>query len=287
MRDEQSLLARIRKHAFALVDIASLVFFRVAFGLVMIWQVILLRDQVVGTWLRPRFLFKYYGFSWVHPWPGNGLYIHGTVLAILAAFVAAGFLYRISAVLLFLSCSYFFLLDEARYVNHTYLICLFAFLLIFVPAHRAFSVDAWLRPNLRSQTAPAWALWLLRAQMAVVYFFAGIAKVSPDWLHGEPMRAWLTHIIHSPLIDRFSHYRWTPYLASYAALLLDLLAAPLLLWRRTRLATFSLVVFFHILNEQFFPIGVFPWLAIAGTTTFLSPSWPRRIMSLVPPTPPL
>src|SRR5438552_16698445 len=98
------------------------------------------------------------------------------------------------------------------------------------------------------------------------------------------MRARLTPNIHSPFIDRFSPYRLTPYLASYAALLLDLLAAPLLLWRRTRLATLCLVVFFHILNEQFFPIGVFPWLAIAGITTLLSPSWPHRIMSLVPPT---
>src|SRR5438128_1215660 len=283
MRDEQSLLARIRKHAFALVDIASLVFFRVAFGLVMIWQVILLRNQVVGTWLRPRFLFKYYGFSWVHLWPGNGLYIHGTVLAILAALVAAGFLYRISAVLLFLSCSYFFLLDEARYVNHTYLICLFAFLLIFVPAHRAFSVDAWLRPNLRSQTAPAWALWLLRAQMGVVYFFAGVAKISPDWLRGEPMRAWLQHNIHSPLVDRFSHAEWTPYAASYVGLLLDLLAVPLLLWRRTRLAAFCLLLVFHILNEQFFPIGVFPWLAIAASPVRGKLSWPRRIISIFRP----
>jgi len=284
MRHQRSLFAKIRERAFAPVDIASIVFFRVAFGLVMVAEVVLMRNQIGIYWIQPRFLFKYYGFSWVHLWPGNGVYIHWTVFGVLAAFIAAGFLYRISTVLFFLSCSYFFLLDEGRYVNHTYLMCLFGFLLIFIPAHRAFSVDAWLRPKLRSQTAPAWALWLLRAQMAVVYFFAGIAKASSDWLHGEPMRTWMTHIIHSPLIDRFSHYRWTPYLASYAALLLDLLAAPLLLWRRTRLATFCLVVFFHILNEQFFPIGVFPWLAIAGTTTFLSPSWPRRIMSLVRPT---
>src|SRR5438309_1543727 len=158
--------------------------------------------------------------------------------------------------------------------------CLFGFLLIFVPAHRAFSVDAWLNPKLRAQTAPAWSLWLLRAQMGVVYFFAGLAKISPDWLRGEPMRTWLTHSIHSLLIDRISHAQWTPYVASYAGLLLDLLAAPLLLWRRTRLVAFCLVVLFHILNAQFFPIGVFPWLAIAATTIFLSPSWPRRIISI-------
>ena len=291
MRRQRTLLAKIRERAFAPVDITSLVFFRIAFGLVMVGEVILLRDQIAASWIHPRFLFKYYGFSWVQPWPGNGLYIHWAVLGILAAFIAVGFLYRISAALFFFSCTYFFLLDEGRYVNHSYLMCLFGFLLIFVPAHRAFSVDAWLNPKLRAQTAPAWALWLLRAQMGVVYFFAGVAKISPDWLRGEPMRTWLTHSIHSPLIDRFSHAAWTPYVASYAGLLLDLLAAPLLLWRRTRLVAFCLVVLFHILNAQFFPIGVFPWLAIAATTIFLSPDWPRRIISVfrraVAPSPPI
>src|SRR2546421_4672588 len=214
----------------------------------MIWQVILLRNQVVGTWLRPRFLFKYYGFSWVHPWPGNGLYIHGIVLAILAAFVAAGFLYRISAVLLFLSCSYFFLLDEARYVNHTYLICLFAFLLIFIPANRAFSVDAWLRPSLRSDYAPAWSLWLLRFQVGVVYFFAGLAKLSPDWLRGEPIRYELAHSADAPIVGRFFHEEWAVYIVGYGGLLFDLFIVPLLLLRRTRVGAFCAPVGFHLIN---------------------------------------
>lgn len=246
----------------------------------MVAETIFLRNQIAATWLHPRFLFKYYGFSWVQPWPENGLYLHWALLGIFAALIAVGLFYRFSATLFFLSCAYFFLLDEGRYVNHTYLMCLFGFLLIFVPADRAFSIDVLINPKLRSQTTPAWAIWLLRAQMSVVYFFAGLAKISPDWLHGEPMRHWLTRDIHSPLIGSFSHVAGTPYVASYGALLLDLLAAPLLLWKRTRLVTFCVMVIFHILNAQFFPIGVFPWLAIAATTIFLSPSWPRRVLSI-------
>ncbi len=280
---QRSTLTKIRERAFAPVDIASLVFFRIAFGLVMVAETILFRNQIAIAWIHPRFLFKYYGFSWVQPWPANGLYIHWAVYGILAAFVAAGFLYRVSAFLFFLSCSYFFLLDEGAYINHIYLMCLFGFLLIFVPAHRAFSIDSWLNPKKRAQTTPAWALWLLRAQMSVVYFFAGVAKISPDWLKGEPMRIWLTRDIHSPLIDRFSHATWTPYAASYGALLLDLLAAPFLFWRRTRLAAYCAVVIFHLLNAHFFSIGIFPWLAIAATTIFLSPDWPRRVISIFRP----
>src|SRR5437879_5082598 len=84
------------------------------------------------------------------------------------------FLYSIIAPLFCLIYTYFFLLDEACYVNHTYLICLFSFLLIFIPANRAVSVDAWLRPRLRSGTTPTWTLWLLRGQMGMVYFYGGV-----------------------------------------------------------------------------------------------------------------
>lgn len=251
----------------------------------MLWMVQLVwsHHRIQQWWIKPPFLFKYYGFSWVQPWPGNGLYLHWILLGILALFVATGFLYRLSVTLIFLSHTYFFLLDQGRYVNHLYLICLFSFLLIFIPAHRAFSVDAWLRPRLRSQTAPAWSLWLLRAQMGAVYFFAGIAKIAPDWLHGEPMRTWLRQQIRFPLLNWVVQQEWVVYAASYGSLLIDLLIVPFLLWRRTRLAAFCVAVIFHLLNAQIFPLDVFPWLAIAATTLFLSPGWPRRVISIFRP----
>jgi hypothetical protein len=79
-------------------------------------------------------------------------------------------------------------------------------LLIFVPAHRAFSLDSRLRPTLRSDTAPAWTLWMLRAQIGIVYFFGGVAKLNGDWLQGEPMRMWLTERTDFPLIGALGIY---------------------------------------------------------------------------------
>jgi hypothetical protein len=282
MRALKSVLLKLRDRAFAPVDIASLVFFRIAFGLLMVWEVCryFAYHGIAAYWLEPRFLFKFYGFSWVHPWPGHWLYVHWTALGLFALLVAAGFLYRVSALLFFLSYTYFFLLDEGRYVNHAYLICLFSFLLIFVPAHRAVSIDAWMNPKLRAQTAPAWTLWLLRAQMGVVYFYGGVAKLAPDWLRGEPMRTRMAHRTDFPIIGRFFREEWAVYGISYGGLLLDLFVVPLLLWRRTRVPTFCAALVFHLINAQWWPLGVFPWLAIAATTLFLSPSWPRRIGSI-------
>jgi hypothetical protein len=279
----QSFLLKLRSGAFAPADIASLVFFRIAFGLLMVWEVcrFFAHRWIEPSWLDPQFLFKYYGFSWVHPWPGQWLYIHWAALGLFALFIAAGFLYRISAALFFLSYTYFFLLDEAWYVNHAYLICLFGFLLIFVPANHAFSVDTWLRPGLRSDTTPTWTLWLLRAQMAVVYFYGGVAKISPDWLRGEPIRTRMAHNTDFPLLGRFFREEWAVYAVSYGGLLLDLLIVPLLLWRRTRIVAFCIAVGFHLINARAFVIGIFPWLAICATTLFFSPDWPRGIVSLV------
>src|ERR1700731_220952 len=277
-----SVLANIQQKAFAPVDIASLVFFRIAFGLLMAWEI--WRDYTHGwiaaDWIAPSFHFKYYGFSWVKPWPGNGMYIHCAALGVLGLLIAAGFLYRVSAALFFLGFSYTFLLDEGTHLNHNYLICLFSFLSIFVPANRAFSIDAWVNPKIRSATIPVWSLWLLRAQMGFVYFYGGVAKIEPDWLCGEPMRTWLTKQTDFPVIGRFFREEWMPYAVSYGGLLLDLLIVPFLLWRRTRVAAFCVALAFHLMNAKWFAIGVFPWLAIAATTLFLSPSWPRRIIRL-------
>jgi hypothetical protein len=273
----------IRKRAFAPIDIASIAFFRIAFGSLVVWHVwkYFVQGTVATLWIEPRFLFKYYGFSWVQPWPAQLLYIQWVAVGIFAFFVAIGFAYRISTVLLWLGYSYFFLLDEARFVNHTYLTCLFSFLLIFIPAHRAFSVDAWMRPKVRAETIPAWCLWLLRLQIGVVYFYAGVAKIAPDWLRGEPMRLRFRLQSDFPLIGRFLREEWAVYGASYSALLLDLLVVPLLLWRRTRVPAFGLALLFHLMNARLFPIGIFPWLALAATSLYFSPDWPRRLIALV------
>ena len=85
--------------------------------------------------------------------------------------------------------AYQFLIDEALYDNHDYLIVLLGLLLAVVPAHRFFSLDARRRRALASETVPRWALWLLRFQIAVPYVFGGLAKLDADWLlRAQPMK---------------------------------------------------------------------------------------------------
>ena len=104
----------------ARVDNASIVYFRVVFGALMLWEVWrhLKNGWVEQYFVEPAFHFTYVGFDWVRPWPGDGMYLHFYALGILAAFLMIGFAYRLSAVLFFLGFAYVFLLEQARYLNH-------------------------------------------------------------------------------------------------------------------------------------------------------------------------
>jgi len=262
---------------FEPVDVAILVYFRIIFGAIMLWEVLRYFDNgwISRYWIDPPFFFTYYGFEWIKPLPGDGMYYLFVILGILAVCIAIGFKYRIATSLFFLAFTYIFLIEQARYLNHFYLIILISSLMIFVPAHRALSVDAWLNRKKQSDYVPAWSLWILRFQLGVAYFYGGIAKLNWDWLNGEPMRHWLAARTDFPILGSYFTEEWMVYLFAYGALFVDLLVVPFLLWKRTRLVAFGIVASFHILNDQLFSIGIFPWFMIFATLVFFDPSWPR------------
>lgn len=272
--------SRLRR-LFAPVDIASLACFRIAFGALMLVDVIRYFPAIEDTFIDPTFHFTYYGFAWIHPWPGDGMYIHFAVLGLAAVCISLGLFYRLAATVFFLGFSYVFLLEQARYLNHFYLIALISLLLIFVPAHRALSVDAWLRPGLRARTAPAWALWLVRAQIAIPYIYGGIAKLNADWLHAYPLRTWLARRAERPVVGPLLAQEWVAYAFSYGGLVFDLAVVPLLLWRRTRPYAFVAALLFNLINGVVFTIGIFPWVMAAATLMFFEPDWPRRLVARV------
>ena len=263
------------------VDVASLVFFRVSFGLIMLWEVFRYWPRIERKYINPTIHFKYYGLSWIEVLPGDGMYYLFIFMGVLASLITLGLFYRLASTLFFFSITYVFLLDMAYYLNHMYLVCLLSFLLIFIPCHRSFSLDALRHPKTRSQFVPAWSIWLLRAQLGIVHFYAGVAKLNLDWLQGEPMRMWLAKRAGYPFFGQYFTEEWTVYLFSYGGLAFDLLIVPLLLFRKTRAIGYLVAVAFHLSNAYLFTIGIFPWLMIAATLIFFSPSWPRQLMARV------
>jgi vitamin K-dependent gamma-carboxylase len=277
------LIAHFKSSLFKPIDSAFLVVFRIGFAVIMFWEVLRYwsHDWIRQFYIEPEFYFKYYGFEWVHPWPGDGMYYHFIVMGVLAVFIGIGFLYRLSTLLFFLAFSYLFFIDQARYLNHFYMVILINFLLMIMPANRSFSVDAKLWPKLRSDSIPGWTLWILRAQFEIIYIYAGLVKINSDWLSLEPLRMWLSTRSDMPLIGYLYTQDWAIAIAAYGVILLHVIGAPLLLWKRTRLAVFIIYAAFHTLNHFTFNIGIFPWLTLFGTLVFFDPNWPRQLKAKI------
>jgi hypothetical protein len=267
------------KTLFEPIDLASLVAFRVLFGLLMSASMVrfLVKGWVEELYLQPTFFFTYPGFSWVQPWPAWGMYAHVALLALLALLIAGGWYYRVSTVLFCGLFTYLELLDQTNYLNHYYLISLISFLMIFCPLHRAVSLDAWRRRTSAPSTAPAGILWLLRSQIALVYLFAGLSKLNGDWLgHAQPLNIWLSAHTDFPFLGGLFGQVWVHYAMSWTTVIFELTIVGFLLWRRTRLLAYVMLVGFHLITLMLFHIGMFPWIMIVMTTLFFPPDWPRR-----------
>jgi hypothetical protein len=247
--------------------------FRIAFGGFMAWEMgkFFRHDWVDLYFVAPKVHFTYLGFGWVRPLPGPAMYVLFGLLALAALCVATGMLYRVASTTFFVGFTYVLLLEQSLYVNHLYLFALVSLLLIFMPAHAAASLDARRRPALRSLAAPAWTLWTLRLQFGLVYFYGGLAKLSADWLAGEPMGIWLERRGAGTALEGFLAQDWLGLGMAYGGLLYDLLVVPLLLWRRTRWLALLWTTAFHLINVAVFGLGVFPWVMLVVTWVLFPP----------------
>ncbi|MCH2208480.1 MAG: HTTM domain-containing protein [Lentisphaerales bacterium] len=255
------------------VSIWPLIIFRIAFGA--ITALAALRFWTKGwideLYLKPEFHFHYSAFHWVNI-PGESV-LYGLFAAkiLLSIFIAAGFFYRISTALFFLTFTYIELLDKALYLNHNYLVAVLAFYLIFVPAHKCFSLDTFLkRCETKTEVADIYLL-VIKIQLALVYFFAGIAKLNADWLiHGQPLNIWLKTKTELPLLGSLFEFDSTALVMSWSGMIFDLLIPFLLFHKRTVKWAYAWLVAFHLMTALLFPLGMFPWIMILTTLIFLN-----------------
>lgn len=291
------MVDRLRATLARPVDGASLAVMRIAVGATMFLEAVRLLTPRAGVsllrvyYVDAAYLFPFRGFEWVRPWPEPLMTAHVVALAFAGLTLAAGILPRISAAVCAALWSYVLLLDAARFNNHYYLEALLAAQLAFMPSGRRFALRV-SRASPRQTLVPFWTVFLLRAQWIVVYFWAGVAKLSPEWLgYAEPIHTILRDpttklraLDHLP--DAWVNAAW-PYLASapaayalsYAGAVFDLSAGFLLVCRRTRFLGLALTLLFHATNHWllFGDIGYFPILGGAAACIFLPPDWPLRL----------
>ena len=118
---------------------------------------------------------------------------------------------------------------------------------------------------------PRWVLLILILQVWIVYTYASIAKLYPDWLDASMPALLMEGKKHYWLIGDFLQQTWVHWAIAYTGIFFDLLIVPLMLWKRTRLLGFAISVFFHLFNSIVFQIGIFPYMSIAFALFFFSP----------------
>ncbi|MEM6717736.1 MAG: HTTM domain-containing protein [Bacteroidota bacterium] len=263
---------------------APLAVFRLCFGAIMAYAT---ASFVLGGWVEayyitPQFHFKYFGFEWVKPL-GYATYGVYALVFCSAIGICVGYKYRISTILFFLSFTYTTLLDKTYYLNHYYFIILVSFLLIFIPAHCYFSVDAYRNKAIAYTKIPRLYIDSLKLMLCIVYICAGLAKINSDWLSDAlPLSIWLPVKSEIPLLGSFLDQKWVAYAMSWGGMLYDLSIPFLLLYRRTRWFGFTLVIIFHVLTKIVFPkIGIFPLVMITSTLLFFDAKVHLAIISFI------
>ena len=263
----------------------------------------LLAGPVVLRHLRP-FLFEsldgriyrdafYEPYAAWYPELPDPLYI-GLLWVAAGAAVAMslGFLTRAATATTFAIVTYNLFLSTTHFHNNRAYLVIVLGLLAAAPCGRELSVDAWIRRR-RGRPAldpagPAWPLWLLRFECAVVYGASGFSKLlDPDWFGGtvtwqrvmrarDQLDAWPDWVV-SILTDRSFHTG-----AAKIIVLTELFIALGLWWRGTRYAAVWVAVVFHVSIEASASVQVFSFLAIAVLLVWVVPSTRDRVLRIDP-----
>jgi len=266
------------------VSIAPLITFRIVFGSIMLLSTIRfwLNGWITTQYVVPKYHFTFMGLDWVQPLNNAGMHLIFIGIAVSALAIALGFWYRFAIITFFLLFTYVELIDVTYYLNHYYFISVVSFIMIWLPAGRFFSVDARLDPDIQVTEVPRWAVGTIRLQLAIVYIFAGLAKLNPDWLlQAQPMKIWLPTKSHLPIIGDLMYKEWMAYLFSWFGAFYDLFIVLFLINRKTRFVAYLVVLVFHIATAIFFPaIGMFPYIMVLCTLIFFSDNFHLKLLGL-------
>ncbi|PKP27052.1 MAG: hypothetical protein CVU03_00460 [Bacteroidetes bacterium HGW-Bacteroidetes-2] len=263
----------LNKFLFQHIDNSGLVIFRVVFGLLITLEAFgaIATGWVHSVFIKPEFTFTFIGFEWLQPLPGYGMYFYFALMGLFGFLVMIGYKYRFAIICYSLMWTCVYLMQKSAYNNHYYLMVLLLFLMSILPAHRWLSIDALINSKIKSPSMPRWCILVIILQVWIVYTYASVAKLYPDWLDASMAKILMSNKADYWLIGSLLQQDWVHWSIAYTGIFFDLLIVPLLLWKKTRLPIFILSIFFHVFNSIVFQIGIFPYMSIGFALFFFSP----------------
>ncbi|KAM9841200.1 vitamin K-dependent gamma-carboxylase [Aulostomus maculatus] len=265
-------------------DPASLGIFRCLFGLLMAIDVTQERglSHLDYKYLDGAPVCRFPLFNFLQPLPMDWMYLVYVVMFLGSLGIMLGCFYRLSCLMFISSYWYVFFLDKTVWNNHSYLYGLIGFQLTLMDGNRYWSIDGLRRPSIRNAQVPLWNYTLLRIQIFIVYFIAGIKKLDADWVEGYSMSYLAHHWLFDPFKVILPVELVNLLVVHGGGLILDLTAGFLLFFDATRPYVFFFVTYFHCMNSQLFSIGMFPYAMMATSPLFCYADWPRRFFGCFP-----
>lgn len=271
----------MKKYFSTFTPIEPLALFRILFGIMMLISTFrfIMLGWIDYQYIDASFHFKYFGFEWIEPMGRVEMYILYSLIGLSTIGIIFGFFYRLSIIFFFLAFTYCELIDKTYYLNHYYFISLVSFLLIFLPASGNYSLDVHWRKKIKYDKVPSWCVDLIKFQLGLVYFYAGLAKLNQNWLFDAmPLKIWLPSQSHLPIIGSWFQIYWIPYVFSWAGALYDI-CIPFILLSRFWFLGYIAVIVFHLLTGVFFQIGMFPIIMIFATPIFFPTSFHQAVFT--------
>lgn len=263
----------LNKFLFKHIDNSALIVFRIIFGLLCFLESVgaIFTGWVTRTLVEPKFTFNFIGFEFLQPLPGDWMYVYYTIMGIFGLLIMIGYKYRLSmfAFTLMWTCTY--LMQKSSYNNHYYLLILLSTIMVFLPANKYASLDVKLNPKIKQISMPSWVKWVFVIQLFILYTYASIAKMYPDWLDLSVPKQLMAGKINYPIIGELLQHKFVAPFIAYGGILYDGLVIPLLLYKPTRKYIFIASIFFHLFNSIVFQVGIFPYLALAFSLFFFEP----------------
>lgn len=240
----------------------------------------MMKGWVFSMYIQPKLHFPFWGFEWVKALSPTLMYLVFVLMLLSCVGIILGAIYRLSTILFFVLFTYVELIDKTNYLNHYYFVSLVAFSLIFLPCAKNFSLDnKWLKRAEQYEISYAY-IFVIQLQLFLVYFFAGVAKVNPDWLfEAQPLKIWLPAFTHYAMIGKYMEADWVAYLFCWFGCLYDLSIGFLLFNKRTTTIAYAFVVIFHVATALFFNIGMFPYIMITITIIFFKTNFHIRLLA--------
>lgn len=265
-----SYIHRLRNYWFTPVNNSPLIVFRILFGCVMLMEYI---NKIFDGWVKQVYMqapmrFPFMGFEFLHVMQGQGMYAYFWAGVLFSTLVILGLFYRPASILLALTWSGVYFSQKEHYNNHFYLMMLLCWVMTIVPANRRASLDVKLKLVSPSNECYRWSLQIFIIQTAILYTYASIAKLYPDWLNAVPVKIWFAKKTKFQYIGPLFGKEWFAYVVAYSGIIFDLLIVPALLWRRTRILAIVAMLIFHQFNKITFGIGVFPYMAMSLNVFF-------------------